>query len=165
MGVSSPEAREGNLLPSAHGATLTTCFLVDDSFRSKIIVGAFSASVGVMTALLLATFILPEPTTLVGAHPTILPSHAAQLRIEPREKAFVGLALALGFVAAVLASFLVRRRIGLSKRTLVSLLSLIPLFNFCCDRGLNQTSGANWAFAGLLTSVAIAWFVLTPPSE
>ena len=140
------------------------CFLLDSYIRSNLIVGAFAASVGVMAALWLAAAFLPGPAQFVGVHQAILPSHAAQLRIEPREKAFIGLALAFGFVAALLAISVVRRQIGVSIRTLFSLLSLIPLFNICCDRALNQPSGASWAFMGLLASVAIAGFALARPT-
>lgn len=157
---SSEEEARATITPTESASIQPFCFLTDGQTLSHLIVGALAAAIGVMAALSLAVVLLPAPGSFVGVHSIILPSSVSGLRIEPREKAFVGLALILGFLAALVAISVVRRRIGLSKRTVLGLLSLILLFNVCSNPALNQESGASWALAGLLASVAIAWFVL-----
>ena len=138
------------------------CFLGDIDSVSRLIIAAFASTIGVMAALLIAVALLPAPAPFLGVHPIILPSHSAQLRVEPREKAFVGLALALGFATALLAITVIRRQIELSKRTIFALLLLIPLCNIFSDNALNQQFGAPWAFFGLVASMAVAWISLWP---
>ena len=160
MTVSVPQTNSVRALLSDDEVAPLEGFLSIDNNLSQLIICAFTAAVGVMIALLLAVSLLPAPTGLNVTHSIILPSRIAALTVEPREKAFVGLALALGFAASFLAITVTRRKVELSKRTILSLLLLMPLFNVCCDRALNQPSGALWALFGLLGSVAIAWFAL-----
>jgi hypothetical protein len=118
---------------------------------------AFAVAAGVMLALCAAALLWPPPDLVAGVHAMILDSQAPQLRVEPREKAFLALAVTLGFLAGLLAMALRRPRIALSRRTLALLALEVAVINVCCAPALNDEAGAGWALAGLAAALALGY--------
>src|SRR5688572_6598417 len=110
---------------------------------------AFIGAIGVMLALCAAALFWPLPGQFVGAHDVILDSHLHQVRVEPREKAFLALAVALGFSMALAAIIFRKPHVDFSWRTLTILAPVAPLLNVCCGPALNEVTGVWWSLAGL----------------
>lgn len=123
----------------------------------RLTTAAFIGAVGVMLALCAATLLWAPPSVAVGSHAVILDSSLQQLRVEPREKGFLALAVAIGFSMALAAIGFRKPRITFSWRTLAILALVVPLFNVCSGPALNQVAGSWWAFAGLGGLLALTW--------
>jgi hypothetical protein len=101
--------------------------------------------------------VLATTRAATGSHAVVLNSHMGALRIEPRDKTFVALTLAITFALALEALSIGKPRISSLWRILILLVIELPLFNVICNRALNEPLGVRWAFAGLAVTLTIAW--------
>lgn len=135
--------------------------VIKDDLEQMITAAVFGA-IGATLALLLAALFWPPPEVLSAAahHPYMLPSQHEQVRVEPREKAFLALAASLGFLGALAGVSVRRLRVHISKRCLLIVGLVVPVLNLCADPALNQPSGATWALVGLVAELLLAWAAL-----
>ena len=146
----------------AHSGASAQILLVERGDLDRVFTAAFFAAPGVMLALLLAVLFWPVPEVLTSAatHPILLSSTLNQVRVEPREKIFLTLAIAFGFCFAFAVLIPRLPCIEFNKRSLVLLACVVPLFNTCCGQAMNNASGEWWALGGFAASVAIAWIAI-----
>jgi hypothetical protein len=126
----------------------------------RLTAAAFAAAVGVMLALCVAAAFWPAPHQFTGSHAVILDSMLGAQRVEPREKVFFVLAVAIGFVVSLAALLTQRPVIACSRRTLALLAAVVAAFNLCCHHALNDPSGAMWALGGLAAVLLLAWVAM-----
>lgn len=132
------------------------CAILDVADLDYVASAVCVSAIGVMVALGLAAALWPPPGLLTETHPVVVSSQLAQLRLEPREKGFLALAIVLGGLGGCLA--LMRRQplVRFSPLSVAMLIALIPLFAVCCDHALNGPAGLWWGIAGVAGTVALA---------